>query len=173
MKPHPSCSVGYSGSCSHSLLTPHSAEGVPFPSGTGSWWDSSRSRCVAEEIQLKLNIRLTCLGCGAVGILCLPGCSLLLSQCVFCSRIHISVQIPHQDGMLPLISTLPLHNLHFLLSESIYRHQHVCSNLVTVRDLRGISGNLQHQPACFLKVEAWKEVQRGQLCLPLGSLDMM
>ncbi|XP_071403699.1 extracellular matrix organizing protein FRAS1-like isoform X2 [Pithys albifrons albifrons] len=55
------------------------------------------------------------------------------------TRIHILVQIPHQDGMLPLISTLPLHNLHFLLSESIYRHHHVCSNLVTVRDLRGIS----------------------------------
>ncbi|XP_023559071.1 extracellular matrix protein FRAS1 [Octodon degus] len=55
------------------------------------------------------------------------------------NRIHISVQIPHQDGMLPLVSTMPLHNLHFLLSESIYRHQHVCSNLVTTRDLRGIS----------------------------------
>ncbi|XP_006885356.1 PREDICTED: extracellular matrix protein FRAS1 [Elephantulus edwardii] len=55
------------------------------------------------------------------------------------NRIHISVQIPHQDGMLPLISTMPLHNLHFLLSESIYRHQHVCSNLITTRDLRGIS----------------------------------
>ncbi|KAG3276368.1 Fraser extracellular matrix complex subunit 1 [Ictidomys tridecemlineatus] len=53
--------------------------------------------------------------------------------------IHISVQIPHQDGMLPLISTMPLHNLHFLLSESIYRHQHVCSNLVTTHDLKGIS----------------------------------
>ncbi|KAJ8398108.1 hypothetical protein AAFF_G00431850 [Aldrovandia affinis] len=55
------------------------------------------------------------------------------------NRIHISVQIPHQDGMLPLVSTMPLHNLHFLLSESIYRHQHVCSNLVTVKDLQGIS----------------------------------
>ncbi|XP_070250414.1 extracellular matrix organizing protein FRAS1 [Myotis yumanensis] len=55
------------------------------------------------------------------------------------NRIHISVQIPHQDGMLPLISTMPLHNLHFLLSESIYRHQHICSNLVTTRDLRGMS----------------------------------
>uniref|UniRef100_G1TEM3 Fraser extracellular matrix complex subunit 1 n=1 Tax=Oryctolagus cuniculus TaxID=9986 RepID=G1TEM3_RABIT len=55
------------------------------------------------------------------------------------NRIHISVQIPHQDGMLPLVSTMPLHNLHFLLSESIYRHQHVCSNLVTTHDLRGIS----------------------------------
>ncbi|XP_053260348.1 extracellular matrix organizing protein FRAS1 [Podarcis raffonei] len=55
------------------------------------------------------------------------------------NRIHISVQIPHQDGMLPLISTMPLHNLHFLLSESIYRHQHVCSNLVSIQDLKGIS----------------------------------
>lgn len=55
------------------------------------------------------------------------------------NRIHILVQIPHQDGMLPLISTMPLHNLHFLLSESIYRHQHVCSNLVTIKDLKGIS----------------------------------
>uniref|UniRef100_A0A8D0CH89 Fraser extracellular matrix complex subunit 1 n=1 Tax=Scleropages formosus TaxID=113540 RepID=A0A8D0CH89_SCLFO len=55
------------------------------------------------------------------------------------NRIHISVQIPHQDGMLPLVSTMPLHNLHFLLSESIYRHQHICSNLVTFRELQGIS----------------------------------
>lgn len=62
------------------------------------------------------------------------------TSALFSLRIHISVQIPHQDGMLPLISTMPLHNLHFLLSESIYRHQHVCSNLVTTRDLRGISG---------------------------------
>lgn len=59
---------------------------------------------------------------------------------VLSPRIHISVQIPHQDGMLPLISTMPLHNLHFLLSESIYRHQHVCSNLVTARDLRSLTG---------------------------------
>ncbi len=56
------------------------------------------------------------------------------------NRIHISVQIPHQDGMLPLVSTMPIHNLHFLLSESIYRQQHVCSNLVTLKDLHGISG---------------------------------
>ncbi|XP_034535025.1 extracellular matrix protein FRAS1, partial [Notolabrus celidotus] len=55
------------------------------------------------------------------------------------NRIHISVQIPHQDGMLPLVSTMPLHNLHFLLSESVYRQQHVCSNLVSLRDLQGLS----------------------------------
>uniref|UniRef100_A0A8C7MVD0 Fraser extracellular matrix complex subunit 1 n=1 Tax=Oncorhynchus kisutch TaxID=8019 RepID=A0A8C7MVD0_ONCKI len=55
------------------------------------------------------------------------------------NRIHISVQIPHQDGMLPLVSSMPLHNLHFLLSESIYRQQHICSNLVTLKDLQGVS----------------------------------
>lgn len=53
------------------------------------------------------------------------------------------MQIPHQDGMLPLVSTMPLHNLHFLLSESIYRQQHVCSNLVTLKDLQGVSGQCQ------------------------------
>lgn len=45
--------------------------------------------------------------------------------------------------MLPLVSTMPLHNLHFLLSESIYRQQHVCSNLVTLKDLQGVSGQFQ------------------------------
>lgn len=69
-----------------------------------------------------------------------PHCQPTHTKCLFC-RIHISVQIPHQDGMLPLVSTLPLHNLHFLLSESIYRQQHVCSNLVTLTDLKGITGN--------------------------------
>lgn len=64
--------------------------------------------------------------------------------------IHISVQIPHQDGMLPLVSTMPLHNLHFLLSESIYRQQHVCSNLVTLKDLQGLSGQFHTLPATAL-----------------------
>lgn len=49
--------------------------------------------------------------------------------------------------MLPLVSTMPLHNLHFLLSESIYRQQHVCSNLVTLKDLQGLSGQLHWLPA--------------------------
>lgn len=66
-----------------------------------------------------------------------------LVLCMFWCSIHISVQIPHQDGMLPLVSTMPLHNLHFLLSESIYRQQHVCSNLVTLKDLQGISGGFK------------------------------
>ncbi|KAL3876627.1 hypothetical protein ACJMK2_034445 [Sinanodonta woodiana] len=47
------------------------------------------------------------------------------------NTIHLSIQVPHQDGMLPLISTYPLHNLRFLLAEPIYRQQHVCSNIIT------------------------------------------
>ncbi|KAK3090989.1 hypothetical protein FSP39_016284, partial [Pinctada imbricata] len=46
------------------------------------------------------------------------------------NTIHINIQIPHQDGHLPLISTYPLHNLRFLLSDPIYRQQHVCSNIL-------------------------------------------
>jgi len=71
--------------------------------------------------------------------LLMPEC-VCVCVCVCVFSIHISVQIPHQDGMLPLVSTMPLHNLHFLLSESIYRQQHVCSNLVTLKDLQGLSG---------------------------------
>jgi len=47
------------------------------------------------------------------------------------NTIHISIQIPHQDGHLPLISTYPLHNLQYLLAEPVYRQQHLCSNLIT------------------------------------------
>ncbi|XP_050394788.2 extracellular matrix organizing protein FRAS1 [Patella vulgata] len=47
------------------------------------------------------------------------------------NTIHISVEIPHSDGMLPLISTFPLHNLRFLLADPVYRQQHVCSNIIT------------------------------------------
>ena len=47
------------------------------------------------------------------------------------NRIHINVQIPHRDGMLPLLSTFPLHNTRFLLTEPVYRQQHVCSNMIS------------------------------------------
>uniref|UniRef100_H2Y542 Calx-beta domain-containing protein n=1 Tax=Ciona savignyi TaxID=51511 RepID=H2Y542_CIOSA len=46
------------------------------------------------------------------------------------NTIHISVKIPHQDGRLPIISTMPISNLRLLLSRSIDRQQHVCSNLM-------------------------------------------
>lgn len=45
------------------------------------------------------------------------------------NKIHISVEVPHQDGMLPLISTLPIYNIDYLLSQPAFTKQHVCSNL--------------------------------------------
>nr|XP_039273813.1 extracellular matrix protein FRAS1-like [Styela clava] len=44
--------------------------------------------------------------------------------------LQISVEIPHQDGRLPLISTMPFNNLKLLLSRSIDRQQHLCSNMM-------------------------------------------
>lgn len=54
------------------------------------------------------------------------------------NTIHISIKIPHQDGYLPLISTYPLHNLRFVLSEPVYRQQHLCSNLILPEERNGI-----------------------------------
>lgn len=50
------------------------------------------------------------------------------------NTIRIRVEVPHQDGMLPLMSTFPLHNIRFLLSEPVYRQQHVCSNIITASE---------------------------------------
>lgn len=47
------------------------------------------------------------------------------------NTIHITVKVPHQDGMLPLLSTSPISNLKYVLSEPVYRQQHICSNLIT------------------------------------------
>ncbi|GFY74626.1 extracellular matrix protein FRAS1 [Trichonephila inaurata madagascariensis] len=60
------------------------------------------------------------------------------------NKLHIHIQIPHEDGLLPLISTYPLHNIQFLLTQNIYRQQHVCSNL------QSISTNLEKNKS-FLK----------------------
>ncbi|XP_071043236.1 extracellular matrix organizing protein FRAS1 [Parasteatoda tepidariorum] len=48
------------------------------------------------------------------------------------NELHIHVEIPHEDGLLPLLSTYPLHNVDFLLTQHIYRQQHICSNLQSV-----------------------------------------
>ncbi|GIY35545.1 extracellular matrix protein FRAS1 [Caerostris darwini] len=51
------------------------------------------------------------------------------SSSLHANKLHIHIEIPHEDGLLPLISTYPLHNIQFLLTQKIYRQQHVCSNL--------------------------------------------
>ncbi|GLG96527.1 LOW QUALITY PROTEIN: Extracellular matrix protein FRAS1 [Gryllus bimaculatus] len=45
------------------------------------------------------------------------------------NKIHIKVEVPHNDGMLPLISTSPLSNIHSLLSSRHHSSEHTCSNL--------------------------------------------
>ena len=45
------------------------------------------------------------------------------------NTIKVHIEIPHQDGMVPLISTLPLHNVRYLLTEEVYHTHHRCSNL--------------------------------------------
>lgn len=47
------------------------------------------------------------------------------------NTIHVSVKVPHQDGILPLVSTFPISNFKYLLSEPVYRQQHLCSNFIT------------------------------------------
>ncbi|XP_064121126.1 extracellular matrix organizing protein FRAS1-like isoform X1 [Macrobrachium nipponense] len=45
------------------------------------------------------------------------------------NTVKIYIEIPHQDGMVPLVSTLPIHNLRYLLTEKLYRVHHMCSSL--------------------------------------------
>ena len=60
------------------------------------------------------------------------------------NTLHISVHIPHRDGMLPIISTLPIHNLRLLLApDPIYRTHHMCSNLMFNDTQHGFLGETQ------------------------------
>lgn len=53
--------------------------------------------------------------------------------------MKISIEIPHRDGMLPVISTRDIVNLKFALSKSSYRHQHACSNLLDYDEHDGLT----------------------------------
>ncbi|XP_071508475.1 extracellular matrix organizing protein FRAS1-like [Diadema antillarum] len=55
------------------------------------------------------------------------------------NTLHVSVEVPHQDGMLPIISTIPIHNIRFLLTEPVYRSAHICSNLVNTEQGSGLA----------------------------------
>lgn len=96
------------------------------------------------------------------------------------NKIHISVEIPHQDGMLPILSTMPIYNVDYLLTQSTFAKQHICSSLPNtsygIEDVNGFlstdlhtnddSSALRVQPAvnlyrhlnyltCRWKFEAW------------------
>eukprot|EP00118_Oscarella_pearsei_P010703 m.67205 g.67205 ORF g.67205 m.67205 type:complete len:3953 (+) comp35439_c0_seq1:534-12392(+) len=58
---------------------------------------------------------------------------------VHSNHMKITIQIPHQDGLLPALSTRRIDDLKFTLSESSYRQQHVCSNLLDYREWLGLT----------------------------------
>lgn len=171
MKPHLSCSVGCLGLCSHSLLTSYLAEGVPFPSGTGSWWDSLRCAYVTGEIQP--NIRLTWRGCAAVGILCLPGtgCSILLSHVLLVPGSTSRCRSPTRMGCCP---SSPRCHCTTCISFSPSPSTGTSTSAPTwsLSETSEASQVTFNASLCFLNMEAWKEMG-GWLCIPLGSLDMM
>ncbi|KAF4530183.1 hypothetical protein B566_EDAN001442 [Ephemera danica] len=47
------------------------------------------------------------------------------------NTVHIKLEVPHSDGMVPLVSTHPLHNVRSLLTDPLYSAHHACSNLLT------------------------------------------
>ena len=60
------------------------------------------------------------------------------------NSIHITMEIPHSDGMVPLISTLPLHNVQYLLTDKLYRAQYLCSNLLSTSALLNMEKSTIH-----------------------------
>jgi len=51
------------------------------------------------------------------------------SEAEHADTMKIEVQLPHADGMVPVISTSPLHGIGYVLSDPSYRSHHRCSNL--------------------------------------------
>ena len=43
--------------------------------------------------------------------------------------MRIQVVVPHSDGLMPILSTQPLHGIRHVMSEPAYRSHHRCSNL--------------------------------------------
>ncbi|CAG5094102.1 Oidioi.mRNA.OKI2018_I69.XSR.g13247.t3.cds [Oikopleura dioica] len=56
------------------------------------------------------------------------------------NSIHITVEVPHEDGLLPLVSTTQINNIDFLLRDRVFRQQHVCSNMLTPEEAPNTEG---------------------------------
>lgn len=75
------------------------------------------------------------------------------------NTIHITVEVPHQDGMIPLISTMPIYNIQHLLTQTTFAKQHVCSNLPNTshttdsQEVAGFLGNDVYTDANELRVD--------------------
>ena len=52
----------------------------------------------------------------------------------YLNYISLKIDIPFIDGMIPLISTMPLHNYKHLLTDPTYSTNHICSNFINLRN---------------------------------------
>lgn len=80
------------------------------------------------------------------------------------NTIKIEVNIPHQDGMVPLLSTLPLHNVRYILTDSLYRAHHICSNLQMSSGFLSDANNIYSEQN-EARPYQWDDILRGvSLC---------
>ena len=52
------------------------------------------------------------------------------SGSVYKNRVKISIKIAYRDGVIPIISTSPLHNCRIALTDQQYNKAHICSNFI-------------------------------------------
>lgn len=81
--------------------------------------------------------------------------------------MRIQVQVPHADGMIPVLSTHPLYGIRHVLTEPAYRSHHRCSNLHPGLGFlagQNLYGHLDSK-ACLWTFQAWYTMtELVQLC---------
>jgi extracelluar matrix protein FRAS1 len=70
------------------------------------------------------------------------------------NTVHIKIEIPHSDGMIPLISTQPLHNVQTLLTDHLYTGHHSCSNLLVDKSFLKLSSRRSNAAAWPYQLDA-------------------
>ena len=78
------------------------------------------------------------------------------------NSVHVTVEVPHQDGMLPIISTMPIYNVNYLLTQSTFAKQHVCSNLPNTSHITTKSEEID----AFLSNDLYNNVLSEELRVP-------
>lgn len=75
-------------------------------------------------------------------------------------KVLITVNVPHQDGMLPVVSTWQPSNFEFILSPDALRQgQHQCSNLIDFSESRsdfGFVSNRTKNPFMIGEIEPYQ-----------------
>ncbi|KAL4230245.1 FRAS1-related extracellular matrix protein 2 [Mactra antiquata] len=69
------------------------------------------------------------------------------------NKIKLSIQAPHTDGVLPIISTRRLSNFWLALSADAFRNEHPCSNLLDVHELATDEGFITNETKKALYID--------------------